>query len=121
MIRHGLQKIYKPEYNAWSHLRDRCNNPKNAAYESYGGRGIKVCECLNNFSNFINYVGKRPTKNHSIDRKENDGDYCGCKNNLRWSIRKVQNLNQRPHKKKSALPRGVYMDRNSKFVGVTNG
>lgn len=27
----------------FSHMKDRCNNPNNPRYPSYGGRGIKIC------------------------------------------------------------------------------
>ena len=39
---HGLSQI--PLYNVWKNIIDRCQNPKNKGYKSYGGRGITVCE-----------------------------------------------------------------------------
>lgn len=39
-------------YRTWYGMIDRCNNPSNAAYESYGGRGITVCNItINCFKN----------------------------------------------------------------------
>ena len=30
-------------YDVFCHMKDRCNNPNNPRYSSYGGRGIKIC------------------------------------------------------------------------------
>ena len=31
-------------YECWRHMRYRCDNKNNQAYEMYGARGIKVCD-----------------------------------------------------------------------------
>lgn len=41
-----------PLYKTWSHMLERCYNPKFKAYPNYGGRGVKVCEEWLSFSNF---------------------------------------------------------------------
>lgn len=33
-------------------MRQRCNNPKNKAYENYGGRGITICKEWDDFAVF---------------------------------------------------------------------
>ena len=83
-----------PEYNSWSGMKSRCNNSNDARYHSYGGRGIKVCdEWQHNFKAFLDYVGNRPSKDHSIDRVDNDGNYEP--GNVRWATYIEQNNNRR--------------------------
>jgi hypothetical protein len=63
------------EYRVWAHMLDRCKNPKNARFHRYGGRGIFVCGRWHKFENFIRDVGHRPSPKHSIERRDNDGNY----------------------------------------------
>jgi hypothetical protein len=74
-------------------MKDRCNNPKAAQYQYYGGRGIRVCERWNVFENFLADMGPRPSPSHSIDRINNDGNYEP--GNCRWATMSTQRLNQR--------------------------
>ena len=83
------------EYRVWGGLRSRCNNPKNASYENYGGRGISVCERWNDFRNFLEDMGERPP-GLEIDRIDNDGNYEP--GNCRWATSKQQKENRRKPK-----------------------
>jgi hypothetical protein len=91
----GLAPIrHRHEYYAWDNMKQRCLNPKNPRYKSYGARGIKVCDrWLHSFKNFLADIGHKPGPEYSLDRKNNDGDYEP--KNCRWATRKVQNHNTR--------------------------
>lgn len=51
---HAKRRGCKPTrtYESWAHLIDRCLNPKNERYASYGGRGIRVCDRWKSFCKF---------------------------------------------------------------------
>lgn len=88
---HAVKGI-TPEYRAWVNMKTRCTNRKCQMYYRYGGRGIKVCDrWLDSFVNFIEDMGKKPTKKHSLERKETDGNYDPS--NCVWATQKAQSLN----------------------------
>lgn len=92
--RHG--KSTAPEYNRWKAMRSRCYYRKGSGYANYGGRGIKVCDRWNGpdgFPNFLADMGPMPSTRHTLDRIDNDGDYCP--ENCRWTTRKQQLRNTR--------------------------
>lgn len=106
---HGLSKTH-PLYKTWRGMRERCNNPRSANYLSYGGRGIRVCERWNDFSLFIEDIGEKPTPNHTLDRKDNDGNYEP--DNVRWATRREQVFNQRINRRNKSGTTGVHWDKN---------
>jgi len=83
------------EYRAWSGLRGRCRNPKDAGYMHYGGRGISVCERWDSYDAFLKDMGRRPRYGYSIDRIDNDGNYEPS--NCRWATASQQVRNRRNH------------------------
>ena len=91
---HGMTKT--PEYRAWIDMKNRCFNPNHKRYSDYGGRGIAVCDRWLNFKNFIEDIGSRPTAKHSLNRIDNDSDYCP--DNCKWSTRVEQENNKRSNK-----------------------
>ena len=89
---HGLTGT--AEYQAWKNMRKRCYNQENPRYPDYGGRGIKICDrWLNDPAAFLEDMGERPSPDHSIDRRDNDGDYEPS--NCRWATRSEQQRNKR--------------------------
>lgn len=47
---------YKREYSVWSGMLERCYSPNSPAYNSYGGKGVKVSKRWLSFENFLNDI-----------------------------------------------------------------
>lgn len=89
---HGLCRT--PEYLIWNAARNRCTNPRDPAYQHYGGRGVTMCsEWIKSFLPFYAEVGPRPSSKHTLDRIKNDKGYEP--GNCRWVTRNVQMRNTR--------------------------
>lgn len=97
---HGQSHKNITEYTIWNSMKTRCLNSKNKAYKNYGGRGITICKrWINSFINFRQDMGLRPGPEYSLDRIDNDENYCP--KNCRWATRKEQANNTRRNKNKS--------------------
>lgn len=88
--KHGLHG--EPEYKVWQGIKERCMNPNNISYKTYGALGIKMCDrWINNFELFYQDMGKRPTPKHSIDRIDVYKGYSP--DNCKWSTSLEQGKN----------------------------
>ena len=82
------------EYSTWARIVARCENPKNPAFNDYGGRGIRVCARWRaSFSAFLADMGYRPDKGYSIERLNVNGHYEP--GNCTWATAKQQARNRR--------------------------
>ena len=80
-------------YNAWASMKKRCNNPSHKSWDSYGGRGIVVCDrWLESFENFYADMGE-PPEGMSLERKNNDLGYSP--DNCKWATLVEQQNNRR--------------------------
>jgi hypothetical protein len=80
-------------YYIWGAMIQRCTNPRNRDYPSYGARGITVCDRWHKFENFLADMGERPD-GLSLDRIDNDGNYEP--GNCHWATPVQQANNRRP-------------------------
>src|SRR6516164_1163876 len=93
--KHGHNKVGKRTrtYRAWANMLTRCRNPKSGRWESYGGRGITVCERWLIFINFLADMGECPPGMY-LDRIDVNGNYeLG---NCRWATASENSRNRRP-------------------------
>ena len=93
-VTHGLRGHYL--YDVWRQMLKRCNDTTSKKYAAYGARGISVCPEWYSISVFVadieRLLGVRP-KGCSLDRKDNNGNYCPT--NVKWSTNVEQCRNTR--------------------------
>jgi hypothetical protein len=88
--------VKHPAYDSWSHMIQRCTNPKSQDWPNYGGRGITICDRWFVFSNFAADMGERPYGT-TLDRKDNEKGYSP--DNCKWSTRVEQERNKRSNRR----------------------
>lgn len=95
ITKHGFADKKDGIYRMWERIKYRTQNKNFKQYKDYGGRGITVCdEWLKSFISFRNWCLQNGYKKGlSIDRINNDGNYCP--ENCKFSSRKEQQRNRR--------------------------
>lgn len=81
-------------WQIWRGVKRRCLDPRVKGYKNYGGRGVKICSrWRESFENFYADMGDRPSRRHSLERRNNDGDYTP--ENCYWATDIEQHNNTR--------------------------
>lgn len=79
------------EYQAWSNMKARCQNPHNKRFADYGGKGILVCDRWQKFGAFLADMGHCPP-GYTIDREDNTKGYSP--DNCHWASRSENQANR---------------------------
>lgn len=114
---HGMIKA--PEFRIWATMRQRCSNPNSKKYKNYGARGIRVCKRWNYFPNFLKDMGAKPSPKHSIERIDNDGNYCP--QNCRWATALEQGINKTNNVFLTAGGETRCISEWSRLLGISSG
>jgi hypothetical protein len=120
---HGYRK--HPLYNLWNGIKVRCYNKNREGYRYWGGRGIIMCdEWKNSPKSFIEWsLSNGWKKGLTIDRINNDGNYCP--ENCRFVTHKENILNSRLLQRNNTSGyRGVSYSKRSKrwvvYITINN-
>lgn len=75
-------------------MLQRCYNENEPHFKDYGDRGIKVCNrWIESVENFFEDMGHPPTIRHTLERRDNNGNYEP--DNCYWATKKEQQQNKR--------------------------
>lgn len=112
---HGRSRT--TEYIIWGGIVQRCENPSNPHYPSYGARGITICKkWRDDFASFYADMGPRPSPRHSVDRIDNDGPYAP--GNCRWALPIQQSRNSRINRMVTVHGRRVCLKEAAEILGL---
>jgi len=109
---HGMRKF--KFYGTWKAMLLRCNNPKDAGYANYGGRGVTVCEEWLDPLKFYADMGE-PPEGTSLERKDVNLGYN--KDNCVWADSSTQGANKRKSSKNTSGFIGV-LKRRDRWASV---
>lgn len=109
-------RLQKPGYDIWRSMRRRCLSASHPAFPAYGGRGVQICDrWIESYEYFLSDMGIKPSKDHSLDRINPDGNYEPS--NCRWATKTKQARN-RSESYASLGVRGVRMLRGRYFAYI---
>lgn len=94
---HWLLFRYRRAFHVWINMIGRCEKPNWKTYKNWGGRGIKVCPEWHDMRTFCDWMIEQgyglDWNRSSLDRIDNDGDYCP--ENCRLTTHQEQSANRR--------------------------
>jgi len=107
-----------PLYRTWTNMKSRCLNPNAQYYDSYGGRGITVCDGWLEFEPFKQWAESSGYAKHlTLDRIDNNQGYSP--QNCHWTTRTMQGRNRRSHKNSTSEYVGVcYCSNKQKWIAA---
>lgn len=105
-------------YRVWQRMKGRCQNPNDRNYKYYGARGIKVSDDWQSFEKFYSDMGDKPTKNHTLERIDNNSGYS--KKNCRWATMQEQGKNRRDNVNISFNGKTQNISAWAKELGITH-
>lgn len=93
-------------YVRWSAMKTRATNPNFIRADCYTEKGITLCSKWLTFEGFFEDMGECPSKKHSLDRIDSNGNYC--KSNCRWVTQKLQTFNKSSKNERVGKITGVH-------------
>lgn len=104
-------------YAVWSSMKGRCNNPKDARYEDYGGRGITLQDSWNDYESFKKDMFDSYQEGLMLDRIDTNFGYN--RENCRWVTDQLSVWNRRRNKNNTSGRTGVQWCKNmNKWLAV---
>jgi hypothetical protein len=91
MTTHGYtkNKNLPLTFVTWCSMKQRCLDSNCNTYQNYGAKGVTICKrWIDSYEDFLSDMGERPSKEYSIDRINNKGNYEPS--NCRWATQKEQ-------------------------------
>jgi len=114
-------------YFIWQGIKNRCCNIKDKqSFCRYGKTGIEISKDWMKFENFrddmydsyLKHVKENSESNTSIDRIDNDGNYC--KENCRWATMKIQANNRSNNHMIAYLGRTMTVTQWANKIGINH-
>lgn len=89
-------------HRIWTHMRERCNNPRCKCFAYYGGAGVKVCPEWDSFLSFHSWAsGNSYGETLTLDRMDPEKGYSP--ENCRWITRSENSARARNTDKKKRV------------------
>ena len=112
------RSMYYGLFKSHCHMIGRCHDEKHKSHETYGAKGVTVCNEWLNAQNFINDMFPSFIEGLTLDRKESSDNYN--KENCRWSDKTTQARNIKTDRKNNISGyKGVSILRNKYQASIS--